>query len=144
MKIEVIKAAGGILLPASDMEAEKLTKLKSGEQYQVEIKQVRNPQFHRKVFSFFNFCFQHWAGDDFQSDQRQFDVFRNHLTCLAGFYVTYHNINAGVRVEAKSLAYANMTQEEFEQCYTALINAAIKHIFKDADEQTINQLQGFF
>ena len=48
-------------------------------------------------------------------------------------------------MEAKSLAYGNMEQEEFERCYNALIKAAIKHIFAGTDDQNVwNQLQGFF
>jgi aspartyl-tRNA synthetase len=64
----MIKSAGGLLTPASDMEADKLTKFKSGELYEIDIKLTRKPSFHRKVFSFFNFCFAHWKGEnEFQS-----------------------------------------------------------------------------
>jgi len=71
-------------------------------------------------------------------------VFRSHLTVLAGYYDSFAGIDGRVRVEAKSISYSNMTQEEFEQLYSALINAAIKHIFGDADENTRNQLYNFF
>ena len=48
-------------------------------------------------------------------------------------------------VEAKSLSFASMDQDEFEACYSALINAAIKHVFQNTrDEQILNRLQGFF
>ena len=145
MKISMIKMAGGALMPASDMEADKLTKFKSGELYEVEIKLSRSPTFHRKVFAFFNFCFEHWSGDnEFQSEARQFDIFRQNLTVLAGFYDTYHTIKGSVRVEAKSLAFSSMTQEEFQECYSALINAAIKHIFKGDESAYYDQLIGFF
>ena len=63
MQLEMLKMAGGMLAPLDDMQAEALMKFKTGEQYQVEIKQVRNPAFHRKVFAFFKFCFDHWAAD---------------------------------------------------------------------------------
>lgn len=139
------KQAGGLLLPAGDIEAEKLIKFKTGEVYEIEIKQSRNPSFHRKVFAFFNFCFEHWKGDnEFQSEIKQFDVFRSHLTVLAGFYETFYNINGEVRVEAKSLSYSSMRQNEFEECYSALINAAIKHVFVNADESIKNKLISFF
>ncbi len=144
MKIEMIKQAGGMFTPVNDAEFDKTVKFKTGEQYQVEIKLTRNPAFHRKVFAFFTFCFAHWKGDnEFQSEAKQFDVFRNHLTVLAGYYESYTNINGEVRIEAKSLAYANMSQEEFEECYKALTQAAMKHVFKTADENTYNQLLSF-
>ena len=145
MKVDMFKQAGGVLIPASDIEAEKLTKFKTGELYTVEIKRSRNPAFHRKVFAFFNFCFAHWKGDtEFFSEAKQFDVFRNQLTCLAGFYESFCKIDGSVRVEAKSLAYASMSQQEFEECYHALINAALKHIFKGCDSSIENKLLGFF
>jgi len=145
MKVDLIKHPGGVFSPASEMEAERVQKLKNGEQYQFEFKLTRNPEFHRKVMAFFRFCFNYWKGEnEFQCEQKQFDVFRSNLTCLAGFYEEYYNIKGEVRVEAKSISYGEMSQEEFEKLYNSLINAAIKHIFKDADENTYNQLLGFF
>jgi len=145
MKIEMIKEAGGVFRPVNDMEYEKTVKFKTGEQYSVEIKLARNPAFHRKVFAFFNFCFEYWKGDnEFQSESKQFDIFRQHLTCLAGFYDQYSNIHGEVRIEAKSLAFSSMNQEEFEECYNALIRAALKHVFPGADVGIENQLMNFF
>lgn len=145
MKIEVIKLAGGVLCAASDLDLEKLNKFKTNGQYTIEIKRARNPDFHRKVFAFFNFCFEHWRGDnEFQSESKQFDVFRNHLTVLAGFYESFYNIKGEVRVEAKSLSFSAMEQEEFEECYNALIRAAMQNIFNNADDNTYNQLRSFF
>ncbi len=145
MKIEMIKQPGGLLVPASDMELEKLNKFKTNGQYSVEIKLSRNPDFHRKVFAFFNFCFEFWKGDnEFQSETKQFDIFRKHLTCLAGFYEQYSNIHGEIRVEAKSLSFSSMKQEEFEECYLALIRAALKHIFVGANVNIENQLMDFF
>lgn len=145
MKIELIKHAGGVLIPADEMELEKLNKFKTGEQYQAEIKLTRNPAFHRKVFVFFKFCFDHWAsGEEFASESRQFDLFRQNLTVLAGFYESFYKIGGGVRIEAKSLSFSSMSQEEFEECYKALIQAAMKHIFSGSDQEIYNKLSGFF
>ena len=145
MKINYLKQAGGVLIPASDLDSEKTLKLKTGGLYEVEIKQTRNPKFHAKVFAFFNFCFEHWRGDlEFISEQKQFDVFRANLTVLAGYYDSFYKIDGSVRIEAKSIAYSAMSQQEFEQFYIALTNAAMKHIFKDSSEQTYQQLIGFF
>lgn len=150
MKIDMIKQAGGVLLPASDLEVEKLSKFKNGEIYPVEIKRSRNPSFHGKVFAFFNFCFDHWSANkthwDHMSEPKQFDSFRKELTKLAGFVDQAYSIDGqSFTIEAKSLSYGNMSQDEFEECYNALINAAIKHIFNNTqDERIINQLTGFF
>jgi hypothetical protein len=145
MKLSFIKQPGGILHPASDIEAEKLTKFKTGAMYEVEIKNSRNAAFHQKMFVFLNFCFEHWrGGNEYQDEAAQFDVFRKHMTVLAGYYDSLVNLDGEVRIEAKSLSYASMTQEEFEQLYSALINVALKKIFVDADQATEDKLFSFF
>ena len=149
MQLEMLKIEGGMLAPLDDMQAEVLMKFKTGEQYQVEIKKARNPAFHRKVFAFFKFCFDHWAADKTEwehfDERKQFDTFRKHITVLAGFDESTYNIKGNLRIEAQSLSYGNMEQAEFESCYKALISAAIKHIFNaTTDENTLNQLYAFF
>ena len=149
MQLEMLKMAGGMLAPLDDMQAEALMKFKTGEQYQVEIKQVRNPAFHRKVFAFFKFCFDHWAADKTEwryfDERTQFDTFRKNLTVLAGYKVASYTIDGRMRVEAQSLSYGNMEQDEFERCYSALINAAMQNIFKGCnDERILDRLYAFF
>src|SRR5699024_1520477 len=149
MIIEMVKGAGGTFVAADDIYLPAPQKFKNGDIYEVEVKRTRNPQFHRKVFSFFKFCFEHWAADKtdwkYFDERKQFDTFRKHLTVLAGFKDVSYTIDGRVRVEAKSLSYGNMEQDEFEQCYNALINAALKHIFGNTtDQNIINQLYAFF
>ena len=125
MKINFIKLEGGILTPASDYEEERLKKFKTGEVYEVEIKLSRNPKFHRKMFAFFNHCFHYWKGDkEFIDEVGQFDVFRKNLTVLAGYYREYYNMKGEMRIEAQSLSFGSMDQEQFEQVYSAITQAA--------------------
>ncbi len=146
----MIKGHGGALCPASDEVADKMQRFKSGLIYEVEIKEGRNQAFHGKVFAFFNFCFSHWAADKVEQlenmeERGQKLVFRKWMTCKAGYYDSYFNPDGGVRIEAKSLSFASMEQAEFEACYSALINAAIKHVFAGTtDESILTRLQGFF
>ncbi|HDR1206079.1 TPA: DUF1367 family protein [Pasteurella multocida] len=145
----MIKAAGGTFVASDEMYLLELQSFKNGEIYEVEIKRPRNPAFHRKVFAFFKFCFEHWSAEntelEFLSEAKQFDTFRKNLTVLAGFREVTYTIDGRVRVEAQSLSFGNMKQDEFEQCYKALINAALKHIFNNTtDENTINRLYSFF
>jgi hypothetical protein len=145
MKLEFIKQSGGNLVPADDFTAEKLTKFKTGGQYPVDIKRTRNPHFHAKMFAFFNFCFQYWAGGhEFQDESLQFDEFRKELTKTAGFYDQVFDLQGNFTIVAKSLSFGSMDQEEFEQCYNAIIQAAMTNIFRTADEQQLNKLMSFF
>lgn len=145
MKINMLKAPGGMLVPADDMEIEQLNKFKTGCEYEVDIKKVRNPLFHSKVMCFFRFCFQHWRSDrEFMSERGQFDNFRSELTVLAGYKEVYYKLDGSLRVEAKSLSFGSMDEIDFQDCYQALIQAAMSNIFLDGDEDTYMQLTGFF
>ncbi len=143
----MIKRAGGLFCPVTDEDLEKTNKFKTNEQYEIDIKLSRNPAFLRKVMVFFRFCFDHWNGDkvhEFCSEIEQLERFRKDLTILAGFYTQSIRLDGTIRTEAKSLAFASMDEEEFQECYSALINAAMKHIFHNADANTENRLLSFF
>ena len=141
----MIKAPGGMLVPADDMELEQLNKFKTGCEYPVEIKLSRNPAFHGKVMAFFRFCFAHWRSDqEFKSETGQFENFRKELTVLAGSKDVYYKLDGSLRVEAKSLSFGAMDELVFQDCYKALIQAAMTNLFLDGDEDTYNQLVGFF
>ena len=145
VKITMLKFHGGQLSPANEEAATALERFKNSEQYEIEIKLTRNPQFHAKVFKFFQFCFEHWKSDrEFMNEAGQFDVFRKNLTVLAGYYDTYYTIKGDARIEAKSLAFSSMAQDEFEGCYQALIAAAMRTIFNGCGHDVENKLIGFF
>lgn len=140
MKTVLQKSYGNNLIVLDHEDYDRLPQV-----FVAEVKPARNPLFHRKVFQFFRFCFEHWKSDrEFMDEPGQFEVFRKHLTCLAGYYDSYYSIKGETRIEAQSLAYENMDDEEFRRCYSSLIDAAIKHIFVDCDEKTEHKLRSFF
>lgn len=142
----MLKQPGGVLSPADDIAAEYLTKLKTGEWYEVNIKRVRNPQFHRKTFKFLNFAFSYWRGEcEFQNEEAQFKYFRKQLTIQAGYYNQVWTLDGQeFTLEAKSLSYGNMDQTEFEEFSVAMQNAAMRTIFQGANERVIQELMSFF
>ena len=72
-------------------------------------------------------------------------LFRSLFIISAGYYEQVFSINkTDFALEAKSLSFNAMTQDEFEECYSALIQAAMSNIFNEADDQTLNKLMGFF
>lgn len=145
----MMKMPGGTLVPAFDTEAERLQRFRNNLIYPVQIVQSRNPDFHGKVFAFLQFCFNYWSGEQtdmrFKANAAQFDTFRRNLMVLAGYKDITFTMDGRLRVEAKSLAYSAMEQAEFEECYSALINAALVHVFGNTqDPQVLKQLEGFF
>lgn len=150
MKYQYVKNPGGILAPASEIEAERAKAIPNGTQLPVDYVKTRNYDFHKRVFAFFNFCFQYWSADltdsRFQDEHAQFETFRKQLTILAGYYKETVNIrNHKIGYEARSLSYAENDEEQIHEIYSALINAALKHIFPGCkDKNVLNALMEFF
>ena len=135
------------MVPASDSEAERMNRFKTGSLYEVDIKITHNSVFHSKLFVFFGFCFQHWRSDlVFADETTQKEAFRKRLTVLAGYHDPVFNLDGTMALVAQSLSFAKMEEEKKERCYNALVNAAMEHIFTDIsdDGETFDKLMGFF
>ena len=143
MKIDFVKTFGGVLTPFSELDSEKMVRFKTGEVYSVDIKTSQNPAFRGKVFTFFDFCFQYWCNkNEYLTAQANKRFFRQQLVKLAGYYDEYYDLFGEVTLKAKSLSYENMSPEEFEDCYSACIQAAIDTIFKGCDEKEMFYYKG--
>ena len=141
----MIKKPCGSLTPASELEAEKMQRFKSSEIYEIDIKLSRNVQYHRMCFSFFNHCFAYWDSENEYIEERvSFDLFRKNMIVLAGYSDKYYTIDGAVRIEAKSISFSAMSQDEFEALYKALIRVAVSKIFVNCDIETEQKLLKFF
>lgn len=131
-----------------------LANMKPGEVLRVKYSFARNPQFHRKVFALFKFAFDAIAEPEPVSFRgamvqpiKDFDVTRKFLTVQAGFFEVVMLPNGEARLQAKSLSFASMDNEEFERVYSAVIDVVLSFLpYKMSGEQldnAINNLMGF-
>lgn len=138
-------------IPADDAQAECLRRHKTGKLYRMEFKEVRNGKFLRKFFAMLNVGFdafepggKEWKGEPVA---KNFDRFRKDCTILAGFYEATYDINGGVKLEAKSIAFGNMDEDEFERVYSAVADVLLSRVLKNytrADlDRVVDQILGF-
>ena len=138
------------LIPA-DIDSEiEYRKIKLGATVKVKITNPRNIQFHRKYFALLNFAFEHWTPPELDSNkwnitpEKSFDRFRKDLIIMAGYYDATHRLDGSVRIEAKSISFANMTADNFAELYSNTIDAVLKHILtnysRDDLDDTVEQL----
>lgn len=146
MKANFVKCAGGTLVPADDLQVEKLTKLANGEEYEVDIKLKQNGKLHRKIMLFFSFCTQHYYQDmEASKDAYQYDFVRKKLTIIAGYHRQVFNRDGGFEIVAQSLSYDKMSPEERSDFYKRIVTAALARVFdRTTDNNVINQLYSFF
>ncbi len=130
MQIILIKHANGALVPASDIEAEKLKKIKAGKAVTVKLTQKRNYGYHKKFMAMMKIGFDAFepAITEYKGIpvQKNFDRFRKDITIAAGHYDFEICINGKAKAIAHSISFARMDQETFEKLYNNCCNALLQ------------------
>ena len=101
---------------------EIIKKIKEGIAYQVEIKLLRNPKFHRKAFALLNLGFQ-----NSRIDFPDFDTYRKYALIKSGHHISV-DTPKGKFITAKSLKFTKMDEIEFERVYNDILNFIILDI----------------
>lgn len=128
------KTLSGALAPADSETSAFLARLRLGQGLRAEVKRARNILFHRRMFALLNFAFDLWdcPALEYQGHPvaKNFDRFRKDITILAGFFDAVTNLRGEVRLEAKSLAFHNMGEEEFERVYKSVLGVVWDRILR--------------
>lgn len=118
-------------VPADEESMQTHKKHKLGEVYHGDFKGERNNKFHRKFFALLNVGFEAWCETDRKATYKDtvvepnFERFRKDVTIMAGYYDATFNVRGEVRLEAKSIKFTKMDQEEFERLYSKTIDVII-------------------
>jgi hypothetical protein len=148
-EIVLMKLNNEMLVPYDEVAAEFVRKMKTGELAHADYKRVRNYKFHKKYFALIKFAFDMWEpGDNLQymgqPVLKNLKRFRKDIAILSGFFETTVNLKGEVRLEAKSISFAQMDEIEFEELYQATISIVLSRILKTytrADlENVVDQL----
>jgi hypothetical protein len=146
--IHAIKSQTGHLVPADDESAEAIRKFKAGNVVRLEAHQMRNGKFFRKFWALAKVAYDLWTETaempEYKGEpvQPSFDRFRRDLTILAGHYKVVVNIRGETRLEADSLAWSKMSEDDFEKLYSATINAVLQKVLRAGlvDEAKLRQM----
>lgn len=128
------RTMNGTLAPADADTAAYLSTLRLGQGLHGEFKRARDLTKHRRMFALFNFAFDMWDAPsiEFKGEPvaKNLDRFRKDVTILAGYYTAVTNLRGEVRLEAKSLAFHNMSQDEFDATYKAVLGVVWERILR--------------
>lgn len=136
--ITLVKVAAGALVPADDESREALQSWRLGQGVRVKVTRARNVQFHKKWFALLGVAFDAWsermppvhvvAGRAVKPSRERF---RKDITVLAGHFDPVWNIDGDMRLEPRSIAFANMEQDEFDRLYSRTIDVILSKILPD-------------
>jgi len=120
------------LVPVDQTSADIMAKLKPNGEYQVKITQPRNIAFHRKAWALLQVIYDAWEPSELTHKgvkvQKNLESLRNDLTILAGYYTSEFKYDGTLRLRAKSWSFASMSQEDFEEMYSKIIDVALAKI----------------
>ena len=143
----MVRLPTGGFAPATDEDAEAIRKIKAGSMVRCEVKQIRNYKFLQKWFTLAKYAFDIWS-DTLEPQEYKgvpvepnFDRFRKDLIILTGRFDAVYNARGDVRVEAKSISFASMSEQEFEALYSETINVILKKIL-NSTAMTEDELRG--
>src|SRR3990167_1561391 len=142
MKAYMRKMPGGLLRPENEESEEQLKWIKVGDVVSVEVKRTRNYKRLQAIHCLFKIAYDHFCEYGIgEMEYKGYKIvpsykrFRHELVILAGHYTHTVNIRGEVKVDHKSIAYTECSQEEFEKIFSDVINAAVKYIYKNTTNE---------
>lgn len=133
-----LKLPNNTLVPATAEDHELLKKIKQGDPVKLTYTRPRNYQFLKKFMSLMHLAYDYWEPKDAEVPayvsahgvvpEKNFDRFRYDITILAGYYDATYRLNGDVRLEAKSISFGNMSEDEFEKLYSAVIDVILAKV----------------
>lgn len=150
--LNLVKDMGGFK-PLGTDDTDLMRKIPLGSLIECEYSKKRNPQFHRKFFALLNLGFEYWSPQENEwrgfKAVKNFEVYREQVTILAGFREVTFNLDGSVKVKAKSISFAKMDDTEFQELYSKVLdviwNKILNTVFENKQqlENAVNQLMNF-
>ena len=111
----------GRIKPLYNSDYDTFKKVKRNKPVEIEIKQKRNYQFHKKGMALFNLGFENQEKID------NFDHYRKVITMKAGYYDTIET-DKGTVYLPKSISFSSMDEMEFNELYKNLTHVIAKEL----------------
>ena len=133
----LVKQLNNTLKCAYDSDYDKIKKLKAGEFYNCTISQPRNIKFHRKFFALIKMIF------DNQEIYKSADRLRKDLLIEAGYVEVWRDFSGAIQREAKSISFAKMSEEEFSELYSRVLDEIVENFNFDRKD-IIQNIEQYF
>lgn len=143
MRLYLVKASGGYLIPASRQDRDEIDeKLHNGAVYRAEVVKERNSRFHRKVLSLLRYAFDNWTPEPVEGlampPIKDFDNFREQITIAAGYGYPVFNPDGSFVMKAESISFANMEEIKFEDLFSSYVDTLLAGVLKGHAREDID------
>ncbi|MBT6230832.1 MAG: DUF1367 family protein [Candidatus Scalindua sp.] len=143
MKIN-LKKMDSVLIPDDEDTGDWINKLKYGQVISADFKKPRNYEFHKKYFALIKFAYENWSPSPIQGirlePKKNFEAFRESLTIGAGHYEVVFMINGEYKPKAKSISFAKMNEESFNEFYSETINVILDKVLTNYTKEDVDKV----
>jgi hypothetical protein len=137
MKMSIVKQLNNTFVVAYPSDYEKLKRIKVGDVLECEIKKPRNYKFHKKFFALIEMVYQN------QEIYVNKDELREDLTIEAGYFTERVDMYGELKKRAVSISFASMSEYDFEQYYSAVIQVIV-NFFKFDRQDIIDNIEQYY
>lgn len=142
-EIYIQKADGALWAVDADSQ-EFFAGMKLGVPYKCKITLPRNYKFLRKFFALVNFAYDHWDIDEIETEAgpvaKQKEFFRKQLIIKAGYFDQVFRLDGSFTLEAKSISFASMSEEEFGKLYQATSQAILSEVLTNYTQDDLDRV----
>jgi len=128
-------------VPLDVANLELMESMKFNGEYRATFTQPRNLPFFRKFWAMLDFAYDAFEPAPIMykgiAIGKNKERFRKDMIIVAGFHDAVINIDGKLRLEAKSISFANMSEESFELMYSAVINAVLDRVLTNYKEDEL-------
>ena len=133
LDVLLVKEKGGRLAPADSISFESISAIGNGEYLTAKLTRPRNVKHHRKFFALLKIVFE--AQDRYPTT--------NHLLHAIKIGVKHYDLvhltkNHTV-IETRSISFASMAQDEFEEFYDKVVNLIVTQILPGVDSAELER-----
>ena len=136
LRSRIFTKRNGGLFPADVPAAIAFDKMKDGAGYLVNLHRPRNLLHHRKLFALLNLV------QDNTETWATVETLLDDLKISTGLFETRINVLTGLPyVVAKSISFASMTQDEFEEWYDKAISLISERVLGMGKEDLLAEIE---
>jgi len=142
-----LRKMDSVLIPDDEDTSDWISKMKYGQVVSADFKKPRNYDFHKKYFALIKFAYENWQPSEATMPKwegvvptKSFDRFRKDLIILTGRSYAVWRVDGSFRIEADSISFARMTEEEFNKLYKDTVDKILEKILTNYSRQDIEDV----
>jgi hypothetical protein len=163
-EFEIVKNTKGVFVGMTEEDqrkyeafGKKRSAMEPGEMVKVKVSYPRSLGYHRRFMAMLRFAFEQWEPEKSRKRMtykgmpihKDFERFRKDIVILAGYGEAKYDARGRVSIDAQSIAFDNMEEDEFRHVYAAVFEVIFTNILepkgytREVASAALEEFEGF-